>query len=145
MSRFAIAPTDLGWFDHLRSGPPLPTANFWTPTPWGVTGLHPGDRLYFMLKAPIRKIGGYGEFVRYTNMTASEAWDAYGLGNGVDSRQELINKINHFAEKRSQAFQPSDNPVIGCIELSDPVTLDDTAFVVPEDCGHEFRAMRGSW
>ena len=36
--------------------------NFWTPTPWGVKGLRKGDRLYFMLKAPVRKIGGYGIF-----------------------------------------------------------------------------------
>lgn len=138
MSRFAIAPTDLGWFDHLRGGPPLTIINFWTPTPWGVQGLKLGDRLYFMLKAPIRKIGGYGEFVRYADMSASDAWEAYGLGNGVDSKAELVRKIEHFAAKRSQSFHASDNPVIGCIELKDSVFLDQGAFVIPEDCGHAF-------
>jgi putative restriction endonuclease len=138
MPRFAIAPTDLHWFEHIRTGPHVGTVNFWTPTPWGVSGLAPGDRLYFMLKSPIRKVGGYGTFVRYADMTASAAWDTYGLGNGVESKLELVSKIEKFAEKRSETFRPSDNPVIGCIELRDPVTLDDDEFVVPEDCGHSF-------
>lgn len=84
---FAIAPTDLDWFERMRSGPVGRVVNFWTPTPWGVRGLHTGDRLYFMLKAPIRKIGGYGTFTRYVDMSASTAWQTYGLGNGVDSQK----------------------------------------------------------
>jgi putative restriction endonuclease len=138
MPRFAIAPTDLEWFEQLRSLPSLGSVNFWTPTPWSVRGLNAGDRLYFMLKSPIRKVGGFGIFSRYTDMTASDAWQAYGLGNGVETKQELIAKIEHFAEKRSVSFQASDNPLIGCIELSDAVFLDDAAFIVPEDYGHSF-------
>jgi putative restriction endonuclease len=135
---FAIAPTDIGWFERMRSGPIGRVVNFWTPTPWGVKGLHPGDRLYFMLKSPIRKIGGYGEFVRYVDMTASNAWASFGLGNGVDSREELVAKIERFAEKRSKTFVATVDPLIGCIELSDIVTFDDERFVVPEECGHSF-------
>jgi putative restriction endonuclease len=135
---FAIAPTDIGWFERMRGGPVGRAVNFWTPTPWGVKGLHPGDHLYFMLKSPIRKIGGYGEFVRYTDMTASDAWSTYGLGNGVDSRDELVAKIERFAEKRSKNFVATDDPLIGCIELADVVTLDDERFVAPEECGHTF-------
>lgn len=30
--------------------------------------LKPGDLLYFLLKAPIRKIAGFGHFVSYENM-----------------------------------------------------------------------------
>jgi putative restriction endonuclease len=135
---FAIAPTDLNWFERMRTGPIGRVVNFWTPTPWGVKRLHLGDRLYFMLKSPIRKIGGHGEFVRYVDMTAADAWMAYGLGNGVDSRDELVTKITQFAEKRSQNFVATDDPLIGCIELRDIVTLDDGSFVVPEECGHSF-------
>ena len=61
---FAIAPTDLDWFERIRTGPIGKTVNFWTPTPWEVKGFREGDRLYFMLKSPVRKIGGYGSFVR---------------------------------------------------------------------------------
>lgn len=135
---FAIAPTDLDWFEQMRSGPVGRVVNFWTPTPWGVRGLHPGDRLYFMLKAPIRKIGGYGTFTRYVDMPASAAWQTYGLGNGVDSQKELVTKVQMFAQKRSKDFTVSDDPLIGCIELSDPVLLDDDRFVTPEECGHDF-------
>ena len=135
---FAIAPTDLDWFERIRTGPIDRLVNFWTPTPWNVTGLHAGDRLYFMLKAPIRKIGGYGYFVRYREATAAEAWSLYGFSNGVDSEVELVRKIELFAEKRSKTFTPSINPTIGCIELSEVIALDDARFVAPEECGHSF-------
>jgi putative restriction endonuclease len=42
-----------------------------------------------VLKAPIRKIGGYGYFVQYREATATEAWSLYGFSNGVDSEVEL--------------------------------------------------------
>src|SRR3954453_24043099 len=94
---FAIAPTDLDWFEQMRSKRTGRVVNFWTPTPWGVKRLRGGDRLYFMLKAPVRKIGGYGSFSRYIDMSAADAWAEYGLGNGVDSRDELIKKIEMFS------------------------------------------------
>jgi putative restriction endonuclease len=135
---FAIAPTDLDWFHQLRSVPLGRFVNFWTPTPWRVRGLHKGDRLYFMLKAPIRKIGGYGIFSRYVDMTASEAWNAYGLGNGVDSEVNLVTKIKAFAQKNTKGFVETANPLIGCIELEDPVMLDDDHYFEPETVGHSF-------
>jgi hypothetical protein len=60
----AIAPTHQSWFDQLRSRPHGKVVNFWTPTPWNVRQLKPGDLFYFLLKAPIRKIAGFGQFVR---------------------------------------------------------------------------------
>ena len=135
---FAIAPTDLDWFERIRTGPIGKTVNFWTPTPWEVKGFREGDRLYFMLKSPVRKIGGYGSFVRYLDATAKEAWQLYGVNNGVDSEVELVAKISRFAQKRSKAYSPSDNPLIGCIELTDVVTLDNDAFITPEQFGYSF-------
>jgi HNH endonuclease len=90
-----------------------------------------------MLKAPIRKIGGYGSFIRYVDATAGEAWQRYGLSNGVDSETELMEKIAYF-KRRSQKFSPSTDTVIGCIELADVIMLDDDLFVTPEQCGHSF-------
>ncbi len=135
---FAIAPTDLGWFRQMHSGRPGPIVNFWTPTPWGVRSLRRGDRLYFMLKAPIRKIGGFGIFEGYSDRQATEAWRVFGLGNGVSSASELIAKIAAFASKRSVSFSLSPNPTIGCIELSGLVTLDEDSYVQPELYGVEF-------
>jgi putative restriction endonuclease len=91
-----------------------------------------------MLKAPIRKIGGYGQFVQYRDATAKEAWRLYGLSNGTDSESELVRKIELFASKRSKSFTPSSDPIIGCIELAEVVTLDDTRLVTPAECGHSF-------
>jgi putative restriction endonuclease len=135
---FAIAPTDHDWFERMRDGPIGRIVNFWTPTPWNVKGLQPGDRLYFMLKAPVRKIGGFGTFIRYADMSASDAWVTYGLGNGVDSHNQLVKKIEQFAQKRSQNYVSTSNPTIGCIELSDVVTLDNDLFFSPDKFGHSF-------
>jgi putative restriction endonuclease len=134
---FAIAPTDIDWFLNLKGSPPR-IVNFWTPTAWNVRRLPPGARLYFMLKSPIRRIGGYGTFVRYLDRTASSAWDAYGLGNGVASKDELVTKVSFFAAKRSAFFAASDDPTIGCIELCDVVTLDEEEFIDPLVYGHSF-------
>ena len=46
----------------------------------------------------------------------------YGLSNGVDSENELVEKITYFARRRSQNFSPSTDPIIGCIELVDVIT-----------------------
>ena len=135
---FAIAATDRDWFADLRDSPPRRRVNFWTPTPWHVKGLKQGDRLYFMLKKPIRKIGGFGSFTAYNDMTAKEAWETYGLGNGVASLDALVAKINAFAERRSKGYHATPDPLIGCIELTNVVTLDDDAFMIPEDVGHSF-------
>ncbi|MCC4241748.1 HNH endonuclease [Thalassospira povalilytica] len=135
---FAIAPTDLSWFAHMQNEVSGRVVNFWTPTPWRIKGLQTNDRLYFMLKAPIRRIGGYATFVRYVEMTATEAWSNYGLGNGVSSQHELIGRIKAFANKRSKSFTASDDPLIGCIELADIVTLDEERFIDPTECGHLF-------
>jgi putative restriction endonuclease len=53
----AIAPTDIDWFNNLKEQTHT-IVNFWTPTPWNIKKLENGDKLYFMLKKPIRKIGG---------------------------------------------------------------------------------------
>ena len=55
---FAVSPTDKNWFDFLKYSGLNSFVNFWTPTPWNIKQLNVGNRLYFMLKSPIRKIGG---------------------------------------------------------------------------------------
>lgn len=76
--------------------------------------------------------------MRYLDATAKEAWQLYGVNNGVDSEVELVAKISRFAQKRSKAYSPSDNPLIGCIELTDVVTLDNDDFITPEQFGYSF-------
>jgi len=135
---FAIAPTDLDWFETIRGSFISRTVNFWTPTPWSIRGLHSGDRLYFMVKAPVRKIGGFGIFVRYVEMTTSQAWSAYGLTNGVANELDLVRKVQGFAAKRSEFFEPVSDPIIGCMELRNVFAADDDNSLIPEHYGHSF-------
>jgi putative restriction endonuclease len=85
----ALATIDIDWFRQLRSRQPSGPVKFWTPTPWNVRGVKPGGLLYFLLKAPYRKIGGYGQFVSYENMKLSEAWNRFGVDNGVASEPRI--------------------------------------------------------
>ena len=52
----------------------------------------------------MRKIGGYGKFVRSDAMNAVDAWAKYGTGNGVDSQAELVSTVERLAEKRSNTL-----------------------------------------
>ena len=63
----AIEPTDRDWFTFLREGPIHREVNFWTPTPWRVSSLRDGDHFYFLLKAPVRKVGGMDASPLITN------------------------------------------------------------------------------
>lgn len=126
---FAVALTDRHLLETLRTAPIGQIVNFWTPTPWNVRSLQPDDRFYFLLKSPIRKIAGHGNFRRYANMRASEAWSAYGVGNGVASLDELVKFVDHFASIHSKNYAATADPEIGCIELSDPVFYPDDEFI----------------
>jgi putative restriction endonuclease len=134
----AIAPTDLDWFEVLREELPAPEINFWTPTPWNISRLRQGDRFYFLLKAPYRKIGGYGHFRYYENMSAREAWNRFGRGNGVGDLAELVARTSKYADRHSATFVPTENPEIGCIILGRPVFFEEDRFFKPEDYGKSF-------
>lgn len=90
-----------------------------------------------MLRSPIRKIGGYGEFRRYQELTASAAWAQYGRGNGVSSSAELAAKVRGFAERRS-ALPVAVDPLIGCVELGGLLLLPDDQFVDLTRTSHLF-------
>jgi putative restriction endonuclease len=128
---FAVAITDNRLFQNLRTSFLGDVINFWTPTPWNIRGLRPGNRVYFLLKSPVRKIAGHGEFKRYLNMRASDAWNAYGLGNGVASFDELVALVDHFAGMNSKKYLRVPNPKIGCIELTNYVFYPNDAFIDP--------------
>ena len=135
---FAIAPTTLSWFHQLRNeGLQGEVINFWTPTPWNINRLKKGDKLYFMLKSPIRKLGGYGKFVEYKNMKASDAWKKYGRDNGVDDLTNLITITSGYASKHSK-FPVLPDPEIGCIILNEPEFFDDENFITDKSIGVNF-------
>ncbi|MBM3456567.1 MAG: HNH endonuclease [Bacteroidetes bacterium] len=126
---FAISPTDIEWFKFLRTEGLNSEINFWTPTPWNVSRLASGERLYFMLKSPIRKIGGYGQFVEYKNMSVNDAWNKYGFKNGCTSKQELIDRLDKYKASNSSDERSVTDSEIGCIVLTNAVYFDDDKFL----------------
>lgn len=134
----AVSPTDHDWFMQLRDGLDHDQVNFWTPTPWNIRQLTAGDWFYFLLKAPIRKLAGYGTFALYENMSASQAWRRFGTGNGVQSLAELVARTTKYAGQHSNSFELTDDPIIGCIILNNPIFWDEKEFVAPEDAGLPF-------
>ena len=95
-SNFAVAPTDLEWFIFLKKIYNNEPVNFWTPTPWRVSKLNPGDKFYFLIKKPYREIGGCGTFLRYEEMKPVEAWNNYQQMNGTPDFEHMRAKIEYY-------------------------------------------------
>lgn len=133
----AAAPTDFDWFTQLKDDPHS-EINFWTPTPWNIRQLVKGDKFYFLLKSPIRKIGGLGYFSYYENMATEEAWNKFGKANGVSSLAELIARTSKLANRRSFNFDSASSYQIGCIVLTNPVFFEEEDYFLPEKLGAPF-------
>lgn len=139
---FAISNTDRAWFNFLKQLGLNSHVNFWTPTPWNIRGLQKNARLYFMLKSPIRKIAGFGEFQGYQNLTAKLAWDKFGYRNGCYSKEVLIERVQSYIDKNSRKFGgvkiDADRYEIGCIELNNCEFWDEGDFIDLIGVGVEF-------
>jgi putative restriction endonuclease len=133
---FALGITDLRWHEQLVYEQPRDHVNFWTPTPWNVR-LPPGSRWFFMLKSPIRKIGGFGTLHAYEEGTAREAWLRFGRANGVSSAHELKERVGAYARKRSKSGALSDAK-IGFVILKDCVFLPPGMQFDPSELGLSF-------
>jgi putative restriction endonuclease len=142
MSRRAyIFPTDRAWFDFLSTTGPHQEVNFWTPRPWGRGRfgiLAPGDLLLFRLKSPVNMIAGGGIFAVYREASLHEAWETFGIGNGVSDLPTLERSIGRL---RRGSASPG-NQRIGCIVLTDPFFWpQEKWFAVPAD--YPLNAVRG--
>lgn len=135
---FAISPTDIDWFKFLRNEGLNTKINFWTPTPWNVSRLDSGDRLYFMLKSPIRRIGGYGEFLEYKNATVQQAWNEFGIKNGCASKKEFTDRLDNYKSDRSTDNRSVSESEIGCIVLTNTVFFDEEEYLDLESYDIDF-------
>lgn len=124
-----IANTDHSWFSFHRGNPSSAPINFWTPTPWSLHRLKRGDRVYFMRKAPIRKIGGFGIFREYLETTPNEAWRLWGVGNGSSTFEEFLSKISSYAELRSISGAVTSDSQIGNIILENPIFFEADNYI----------------
>ncbi len=130
---FCISPTDNNWFSNLKKEKVVDDINFWTPTPWNLK-FNEGDRWYFMLKSPIRKIGGGGYIKEYHNLTVEQAWNKYGIKNGFYSKDDFIRSLGKHKSKNSlNKNELEGSTIIGCIILYGAVFLNDDQYIDLED------------
>jgi HNH endonuclease len=120
-----IYPTDLKWFDFLRSRSPIDEVNFWQPGGrHAFTRLQVGELFLFRLKSPVNMIGGGGFFVHSSIYPLRSAWEAFGEKNGTSDPAELTRMIAGY--KGISPDRLAGDAPIGCIILADP-------FFWPED------------
>jgi|GEM_PF-1444524 len=117
-----ISVTDRGWFEQLRSSG-LDEVNFWQPAPSGVSA-QPGTPWIFKLHYPENVIVGLGYFTYYTRMPISVAWETFGVGNGVRSYVEMLDRVKKYRPSIVSAPQE-----VGCVVLSDPIFLDESDWI----------------
>jgi putative restriction endonuclease len=127
-----VANTDHDWFTLLRARQPLDEVNFWQPTPGRpLSVLQPGTPFFFRLKAPHKRIGGFGYFARREVIRVDLAWDAFGEKNGAASQGEMTRRI---AALHSGAAAAGGRFEIGCLMISDPTFFgEDELLAQPSD------------
>ncbi len=113
---FAVAPTDLIWFEYLKTHCLIDDINFWTPSDWRVKSLHPGDKFIFKLKGKDDRAGGYGTFVEYKYQSLDATWKEFGTRNGFDCKSDFYQAIG--------GYQAQASSKCGCIVLTDVVFFD---------------------
>jgi putative restriction endonuclease len=128
--KFYLGVTDTEWYNHLRMVNPE-DINFWQPggnSSFKV--LERGAPFLFKLKSPINAIGGVGFYASHSLLPLSIAWDYFGERNGCKTFSEFKSKIIKY---RSSKGKDDENPVIGCIVLTEPVFFEtDDWIAVPE-------------
>lgn len=137
-----VANTDRGWFEFLRGRPDLDEVNFWSPSPRRSFRGDPLSPFFFRLKAPEKVIAGFAFFARFERLPVWLAWEAFGLGNGVDSLADFEDRL---AKLRAHIrYSPPPGPdEIGCTILLEPVLFPPELWVrQPEDWKPRTQAYR---
>lgn len=126
---FYLGVTDYNWYRFLVNQK-REDINFWKPGgKRAFRALSIGAPFLFKLKSPINAIGGIGFFSSFSFLPLSIAWDAFGIGNGCDSFQQLQKMI--FQYRKDHML---DNPIIGCIILTNPIFFSKDDWIpVPQD------------
>jgi putative restriction endonuclease len=136
-----IATTDAGWYRTLLAeqqgrraarvaagtGDADEDVNFWQPSGRRPMSLPEGAPFVFKLKAPHRKICGFGLFVRFLPLPDWLAWDTFGRRNGVADLAELRARIQQI-RARNRIDAAAD---IGCNLVAQAVFFGPDAWVDP--------------
>ena len=114
--KFFIGLTDYDWYSELRQKN-YDEVNFWRPGSTRFQAVQPNDLFLFKLKKPYYAIVGGGFFVRYSYVPIDLAWQAFGIKNGMQTREAFVDRIIKYREKNHII---TTLPSIGCIVLTQP-------------------------
>lgn len=141
MVKLYVGVTDYDWFRFLSAIPDVAEVNFWQPG--GKTqfkALQPGELFLFKLHSPRNFIVGGGIFGHSTILPVSMAWDAFGIGNGASSLEQMRQRIGYYKKVTIEARQ--DYPV-GCRILEQPFFLPERDWIpVPQSWAKNIVAGR---
>lgn len=142
-----VGVTDQSWYSQLlAAGPEHDEVNFWFPSAGqGFSAVSSGE--FFILKTHVNRrvevlsnqIVGVGRFSGFARLRVSEAWEWFGLANGVTSHTELRERIAHY---RREPIRALDDPEIGCVLLQD-VALFAPGDTIPAPDDYSPNIVRG--
>lgn len=121
-----IGVTDYEWFCLLRSQN-ANEVNFWQPnSDRNFKALREGELFLFKLHAPRNFVVGGGVFTRQVTLPLSLTWDAFGINNGVHSRNEFISRIKHYSNPDRQSIV---DPTISSLILTSSFFLEESQWI----------------
>jgi putative restriction endonuclease len=116
-----VGVTDQGWYEYLSKRPEIGEVNFWRP--YGSRAfrvLAQGEAFLFKTKFPHDRVVGGGIYEGFVSLPISRAWDFFGVGNGVDSLDQLIERLCRIT---GEAASDVHDREIGCILLRNVMFL----------------------
>lgn len=140
-----VGVTDKAWADFLAQRPHLDEINFWRPSGQSFKALSSGDLFLFKTHKPHDRIVGGAVFSGFALVPLSEAWAAFGEGNGRKDLAEVREAINVYrAKNKMPLIRPGEDPLISCIMLRDPVFLpEEETFGPPPGWAYSLVQGRG--
>lgn len=125
---YAVFITQSSWIDSLRNHGYDEEVNFWRPSGKGISTKLVGSYMIFVRKGKLpRKVMGYAKIKSVQRLEIREAWECWGVRNGVSSLQEFVGKVGDVATAstnnggNSRNVTADEQSMIGCIVLTDVV------------------------
>jgi HNH endonuclease len=131
-----IGVTAREWFTYLSQSNNLDEVNFWRKNTNNFRVLTKGEPFFFLVKNEQsnkgeRAVLGKAIYERFEVLSVGEAWSTYGVGNGDESKDSFIARMNEMFEA------DTNNGKIGCIILSDFQPFDTPVYL--SEVGIEFK------
>ena len=120
-----IAKTNEDWAAFLRQHGVINRINFWSPSARTLLKALPRNHIFFLTKTgqgSDRHVVGWGTVRRYREMRARDAWSQYRLGNGADSLESMLQRLNSVPSA-SETVGPLSH--VGCTIVDNVLWLDE--------------------